>query len=174
MTYTQEQKEEVWAVIAKFGNNEKPFTALDITLAVNKNAYIPHRTIREIVKNSMNLMDELEDYTTSTIEVELEGGATAQAILYHHTDYDPEEYTERSKTLQSNVSPPSTYDANPRNNVRDRTRPTRPDLPIASPVVTLDDDASATNTAQKILDDLGAIGDPTKDNDNDDILSFRK
>ena len=171
MNYRQDEEDEVRVTLAEFGNDEKPFTALDITLAVNKSTYIPHRTIREIVKNSINSMDELEDYTTSTIEIELEGGATAKAVLYHHANYDPEDYTERSKTLQGSISAPPPY--NPIK-IPNRTRPTVPDMP-APAVVTLDDDASATNTAQQLLNDLGAIGDPTKDNsDNDDILSFGK
>jgi len=170
--HTQEQEDEVRAVIAEFANEEKPFTALDITLAANKIAHYPHRTVRDIVKSSIGGMDELEDYVTSTIEVELEGGATAKAILYHPVYYNPDDYAERSKTLTSTTSNVSAYigaghrRSNMKKNVATQLMPSTP--------VKLGDDMNASDAAQKILNDLGSIGDPIKSDSIDDILNFGK
>jgi len=156
-----DQKQEICAAMDSYVKNEEPFTALDITLAVNKNTFIPHRAVREIVKNEFTADPNslFQEYTSSIIEVELADGSTAKSILYHHHNFDSNNYAERSKTLNDVQSAPSPAPV------------TFPAPTVAVPKV----DGDATKLAQKLLDDLSSpstskLGDSV----SDDLLNFNK
>jgi hypothetical protein len=88
-----------------FLDNEKAFTALDITKEVNKKQYVRHSEVRDVVHAVMHnfLTDPNNnvDYVCSSISVNLVDGRASTAKLYHPTGFNPDTYTERNQTLES-------------------------------------------------------------------------
>lgn len=82
-------------VIKSFVENEKPFTALDITNEVNKQVKVFHFDCSEFVRNYMK---SVNDYmiTIITVDVKIK---QAHARLYHHNGYNPNNYVARNQTV---------------------------------------------------------------------------
>lgn len=102
-------QDEVEQVVSDLVVNNKPFTALDITNAVRKAGhYARHAEVRDIVRDLFR-SGGMVGYVTSDIGVSLSDGSTSVAILYHHSNSDASDYTNRDSSLVDtlNGNPPS-------------------------------------------------------------------
>ena len=72
------------SVVREFLGNNELFTALDVSNKVKEDLpLVRHREVRDLVRSMFSSVIEVESYTKTPITVNLENGATAEAILYH-------------------------------------------------------------------------------------------
>lgn len=105
---TQNLNDVVRSIVTEWVEQEKLFTALDVSLAVKQTMpHARHREVREVVRQEYASMQN-SNYGKSDIDVTLEDGTVTKAILYHpladswdlDNKYDAQK---RAQTLRSSA-----------------------------------------------------------------------
>ncbi len=103
MTETIEQVAR--RVVDEFTSKGLLFTALDVSNSVKQALPgVRHREVSPLVRDLFTNKAMGDDYLQSMIDVDLPGGKSAQAYLYHLDEDDPEMYTESQR--KQNAIPP--------------------------------------------------------------------
>lgn len=80
---TQNLNDVVRSIVTEWVEQERLFTALDVSLAVKQTLpHARHREVREVVRQEYVNMQN-SNYGKSDIDVTLDDGSTTKAILYH-------------------------------------------------------------------------------------------
>lgn len=88
-------------LVHKFIYGKKSFTILDVTNEANKILMIYHHDCKKIVHTFMKgYLANNQDYTSTTIEVNTSLGVITDAILYHHKDSNPNDYLDRTQSIE--------------------------------------------------------------------------
>ncbi len=108
---TQQLSDVVRGIINDWVKEDRLFTALDVSVAVKQTLPLArHREIRGLVRTEFATM-QASSYGRSDIDVTLDDGTTAKAILYHPLadswDLDAK-YQARTQTLKSQPVPVAT------------------------------------------------------------------
>lgn len=150
---TQQLSDVVRGIVNDWVQEGRLFTALDVSLSVKQTMpYARHREVRELVRLEYNNMQN-SSYGKTDIDVTLDDGSAAKAILYHPLsdswDLD-KKYgdQQRSQTLKSKpVQPVSVTPVTPPVNFCGTTIP--PTQPVQTPVAA---PAPATNPNKPLWD----------------------
>jgi len=103
----------VLEIVKDFINNDKLFTALDISNVVKQTMpHARHKEVRDIVRELWKTEIEVNNYDRSPIQVTLANGSTADALLYHplSASWDLDNLynaQQRQKTFNQNVTAPT-------------------------------------------------------------------
>ncbi len=108
-------------IVADFLSNRIPFTSVDITSDIrDQGLFAKHRDVAEwLRRNVIQLSYEMSAlYNQTLIEVNSQRDGLTRAYLYHHMDFNPDDYRNRGEqpvsvglTLSA-VQQPSSYHSN--------------------------------------------------------------
>jgi len=104
-------EDTVNSVVQDFLNKNELFTALDISNMVKETMpFARHREIRDLVRGLFTSEIESKGYGRTTIQVSLDDGSTANALLYHPLadSWDLDSKYDAQKRAQSTSPQPAT------------------------------------------------------------------
>lgn len=103
-----ELKDLVLNIVKDFVDNDKLFTALDVSNLVKKTMpYVKHKETRDIIRELWITEIENHDYDRTPITVTLGNGNTAEALLYHpmSVSWDLDNLYDAQQRSQTSVVP---------------------------------------------------------------------